>query len=107
LRASRPNNSTLIPQTTTSESASRRSGLESLTTNWLDRNKENDSITLPEIGNPQRRKPGVGFVGGGTGNKAAGFKNELNNTGSYGPKGIMLGIDFGPKKSMNDAVVSS
>ena len=106
--------STLVPQA--SDSVPRRKEIESLTnTNWLDRNKENDSITLPEIGNNERRKPGVGFVGGGTGNKAAGFRNELNNTGSYGAKGIMTGIDFsigtanglgsglfGPKKSMGD-----
>jgi hypothetical protein len=120
LRISRPNNTTLVPQPQASESAPRRGGVESLTnTNWLDRNKENNSITLPEIGNNERRKPGVGFVGGGTGNKAAGFKNELNNTGSYGAKGIMSGIDFsigtanglgsglfGPKKSMGDAITA-
>lgn len=49
---------------------------------------------LPEIVNSERRKPGVGFVGGGIGNKAAGFKNELNSTGCYAAKGITTGVDF-------------
>jgi hypothetical protein len=48
----RTNNTTLVPQPQASESAPRRGGVESLTnTNWLDRNKEKNSITLPEIGN--------------------------------------------------------
>jgi hypothetical protein len=72
--------------------------MESLTnTSWLDRNKENDSIMLPEIVNSERTKPGVGFVGGGIGNKADGFKNELNSTGSYAAKEIMTGVDFSIK----------
>ena len=85
----------------------------------MDRNKENDSNTLPEIGHSERRKSGAGFVGGGIGNKAAGFRNEFNSTGSYGAKGIMKGVDFsigtanglgsglfGLKKLMGDTINS-
>ena len=58
-------------------------------------NKENDSIVLPDINNTEsRRKPGVGFVGGGVGNKAAGFKSDFNSTGTYGTKGILDKTDF-------------
>jgi hypothetical protein len=44
---------------------------------WLT-NKENDSITLPEIKN-ERRVAAHGFVG----IKAAGFKSDFNSTGTY------------------------
>jgi len=63
--------------------------------NRLDRNKENnDQTTLPEIVNNRQKKPSGGFVGGGNGNKAAGFRNELNFVENNSAKGIMTGVDF-------------
>ena len=85
-------------------------------------NKENDSIVLPDINNTEsRRKPGVGFVGGGVGNKAAGFKSDFNNSGTYGgvaksvldksdysistSNGLGSGL-FAAKKTVGDAQIS-